>query len=421
MNILGVKGREVLDSRGNPTVEAEVRTKLGVFRAMVPSGASAGSHEALELRDMGHRFLGEGVQHAVRNVDGELARTVKGMDVGDQHAIDSRMIDKDGTSDKSRLGANAILAVSMAACKAGAAAKKKSVFDHIGKLYGGKAHVMPVPLSNVINGGKHAGQAHDVQEHMIIPIGAKHLKEAVEIESEIYHVLGNMIKGKFGPAGGLVADEGGYAPPKLRGMENRFDLILKAADEVGYTKKIALGIDVAANEIKVGDYYVLGRKKYSAQSLLKYYSNLVEEYPLISIEDPFTEDDWEHWRLMEKFMGKKVQIVGDDLFVTNTERIIKGIALDAANAVLVKVNQIGTVTEALDACDVARQKKWNIIVSHRSGETEDNFIADLAVGVNAGQCKFGAPAHSDRNAKYNQLLRIEEELGRKAKYDGNLL
>ena len=416
MKILDVKGREVLDSRGNPTVEAEVRTKLGVFRAMVPSGASAGSHEALELRDTGKRFLGKGVEKAVHHVNASLRNAVKGHDVTDQEDIDGIMVDKDGTEDKSKFGANAILAVSMAVCKAGAVAKNKSLYSYIGKMFEENARVMPLPMSNVINGGKHAGQKHDVQEHMIIPKGAKNIKEAVEIISEIYHVLGGMLKDKYGPAGGLVGDEGGYAPPRLRTIEKRFDLILKAAHEVGHERKIALGIDVAANELLVGDYYVMGRKKYSAPGLLKYYNQLIDRYPLVSIEDPFAEDDWEHWRLMEKYMGKRIQIVGDDLFVTNTERIMKGIALDAANAVLIKVNQIGTVSETLDACAIAKQKKWNLVVSHRSGETEDSFIADLAVGVNAGQCKFGAPARSDRNAKYNQLLRIEESLGRKAKF-----
>ena len=417
MKINAIKSREVLDSRGNPTVEADVVTDK-VFRAMVPSGASAGVHEALELRDGGDRYFGKGVQKAVDNVNKIIAPKIVGMDCTNQEDIDKTMLELDGTENKDKLGANAILAVSMAAVKAGAAASDSSVYGYIGKLFGATPDVLPVPMCNVINGGKHAGQENSIQEHMIMPVGAKNFKEGIRMVSETYHNLKKLLKKKLGAGATLIGDEGGFAPPEIKTVKERLDLMTKACQEAGYEKEMAFTLDPASSEFFKDGTYTIGDKKMSGGEMVDFYADLVDSYPIVSIEDGLAEDDWDSWVEMTKKLGEKIQIVGDDLFVTNTKRIQNGIKLNAANSVLIKVNQIGSITETLNSIKMAFDNKWTAVVSHRSGETEDSFIADLVVGVNAGQIKTGAPARSDRNAKYNQLLRIEEELGSKAKYLG---
>ncbi len=413
--ILFLKAREVLDSRGVPTVEAEVATRDGVFRAMVPEGASTGIHEAVELRDGGKRFLGRGVLKAVHNVD-LIARKIKGMDTAGQAEIDEEMMRLDGTASKKRLGANAILAVSMAVCKAGAAAQGLQLYEHIGKIYGTKPSVLPMPMCNIVNGGKHAGQKNSIQEHMLVPTRAKRFSEALQMAAETYHTLKQILKKTYSPEETLLGDEGGFAPPQLKTLQDRLKIMLKAVKKAGYEGRMKIAVDAASSEFFYKGSYILEGKRYTAEKLISHYEKIAEEYPVFSLEDGLAEDDWESWAKLTARIGKKVQIVGDDLFVTNTERISKGIRLKAANAVLIKVNQIGTVTETLKAIRMAKKAGWQTIVSHRSGETEDSFIADLAVGTNAGQCKFGAPARSDRNAKYNQLLRIEEGLGGKGRF-----
>ncbi len=416
--IKAIKAREVLDSRGFPTVEAEVTTKDGFFRAIVPSGASTGIHEALELRDKDKRYLGKGVLKAVENVNDFISERIVGLDCTEQKEIDKDMIELDGTENKEKLGANAILAVSMACCKAGASDKGKPLYQHIGDLFGIKPNILPIPMCNIINGGKHADQENSIQEHMIMPVGASSFREGIRIVSEIYHALKNLLKKKLGARATLIGDEGGFAPPEIKTVNQRLDLMTKAAKSAGYEKEIVFTLDPATSEFFKNGTYTIGNKKMNGGEMIDFYSNLVKSYPIVSIEDGLAEDDWNSWVEMTKKLGNKIQIVGDDLFVTNTKRIQKGIELNAANSVLIKLNQIGTVTETLDAIKMAYNNNWTTIISHRSGETEDSFIADLVVGVNAGQCKFGAPARSDRNAKYNQLLRIEEELGNKAKYLG---
>ncbi|HLC95873.1 MAG TPA: phosphopyruvate hydratase [Candidatus Nanoarchaeia archaeon] len=419
MKIKSIKAREILDSRGNPTVEVDLIIEQGRFGATVPSGASAGSHEALELRDGdASRYGGKGVLKAVANVNSKISKLVVGMDCTDQKAIDIAMIEADGTENKSKFGANAILAVSMAACKAGSFASQMPLYAYIGKLYGVKPYVLPVPMCNVINGGKHAGQENSIQEHMVMPVGAKSFSEGIRMVSETYHQLGNLLKKRFGAGGTLIGDEGGYAPAQINSVAERLDLMSEAAKLSGHEKEIAFTLDPASTEFFKDRTYTIGTKKMNGGQMVDFYVDLVRKYPIVSIEDGLAEDDWDSWVEMTKKLGNKIQIVGDDLFVTNTKRIRKGIELKAANSVLIKVNQIGTVSETLDAIKMAHKTGWTAVVSHRSGETEDTFIADLAVGVNAGQIKTGAPARSDRNAKYNQLLRIEEELGSKAVYPG---
>ena len=410
-----IRAREILDSRGNPTVEADVFTKGGLSRASVPSGASTGKHEALELRDGGRRYLGQGVLKAVSNVNNIIAKKLVGQDCTKQKEADELMIDLDGTPNKSNLGANAILAVSMAVCKAGALESNLPLYEYVAALVDSRGVTLPIPQMNVINGGMHAGIKNDFQEHMIIPFGAKTYSDALRMCSETYHTLKKNLKEKLGRSAILVGDEGGFVPP-LKSVDERLKFISEAIEELGYTKEFGLGIDAASSEFYSKGRYSIMEKDYSSAELTDFYSDLCEKFRVISIEDGLSEDDWDGWIKLKSELGKKIQIVGDDLLVTNVERIKKAIKLDACNALLLKLNQIGTVTEALAAFRSARDAEWNVIVSHRSGSTEETFFADLVVGLDAGQFKYGAPARSERTCNYNQLLRIEEELGGKAKY-----
>jgi len=414
-----IKAREVLDSRGNPTVEVDVVTENGIFRAMTPSGASAGQHEALELRDGNKsRYLGKGTIKAVENVNKKIAPKLIGLDCRHQETIDNIMLKLDGTENKDNFGANAILPVSMAITKAGAAAKNLSLYSYIGELFGVIPHKLPVPMCNVINGGRHAGQENSIQEHMLMPTGAKSFHEGIRMISESYHQLAKLLKDKFGAGAILIGDEGGFAPTQITDINDRLDLMLKAVENAGYEGLMHIALDPASSEFFYDGTYKIGKKSYSGKEMVDFYVNLCKKYPIISIEDGLAEDDWQSWIELTKKLGTEVQIVGDDLFVTNTRRIKKGIELGAANSVLIKLNQIGSVTETLNAIKMAHDQGWTAVVSHRSGETEDNFIADLVVGTSCGQIKTGAPARSDRNAKYNQLIRIEEELGNEAEYPG---
>jgi len=417
--IIKIKAREVLDSRGNPTVEVDVITEKGVFRAMTPSGASAGQHEALELRDGDKsRYFGKGTLKAVKNVNKKIAPKLIGLDCRHQQTIDNIMFKLDGTENKDNFGANAILPVSMAVTKAGAASKGIPLYEYIGELFGVIPHKLPVPMCNVINGGKHAGQENSIQEHMLMPTGAKSFTEGIRIVSECYHQLAKILKEKYGAGGILIGDEGGFAPPQITNVNDRLDLMLKAVENAGYDEMMKIALDPASSEFFYDGTYKIGKKSYSGMEMVDFYVDLCKKYPIVSIEDGLAEDDWDSWVELTKKIGATVQIVGDDLFVTNTKRIQKGIEIGAANSVLIKLNQIGSVTETLNAVKVAQDHGWTAVVSHRSGETEDNFIADLVVGTSCGQIKTGAPARSDRNAKYNQLIRIEEELSEKAEYPG---
>ena len=417
--IISIKAREVLDSRGNPTVEVDVTTDKGVFRAMTPSGASAGQHEAIELRDGDNaRYLGKGTLKAVDNINKKIAPKLIGLDCHHQETIDNLLLKIDGSENKGKLGANALLPVSMAITKAGAAAAGIPLYVYIGELFGEIPFRLPVPMCNVINGGKHAGQENSIQEHMLMPTGAKNFTESIRMISESYHHLAKLLKDKFGASGVLVGDEGGFAPPQIVDVNKRLDLMLQAVENAGYSGKMQIALDPASSEFFYDGIYKIGEKSYSGGEMVDFYVDLCARYPIISIEDGLAEDDWDSWVEMTKKLGRKIQIVGDDLFVTNTKRIQKGIELQAANSVLIKLNQIGSVTETLNAIKMAQDQGWTAVVSHRSGETEDTFIADLVVGTSAGQIKTGAPARSDRNAKYNQLIRIEEELGTKAEYPG---
>jgi enolase len=417
--IKGIKAREVLDSRGNPTVEVDVCTEQGVFRAMTPSGASAGQHEALELRDGDKmRYLGKGTLKAVANVNKKIAPKLLGLDCCHQETIDSLMLKLDGTENKEKLGANAILPVSMAVTKAGAAAKNVPLYIYIGELFGVIPSRLPVPMCNVINGGKHAGQENSIQEHMLMPTGAKQFTEGIRMISESYHHLAKLLKQRYGASGVLIGDEGGFAPAQLVDVRERLELMLQAVENAGYSGKMKIALDPASSEFFYDGVYKIRTTSYSGGEMVDFYVDLCKTYPIASVEDGLAEDDWDAWVELTKKLGGNVQIVGDDLFVTNTKRIKKGIKLQAANSVLIKLNQIGSVTETLNAIKMAQDEGWTAVVSHRSGETEDNFIADLVVGTSAGQIKTGAPARSDRNAKYNQLIRIEEELGENAEYPG---
>ncbi len=410
-----IGAREILDSRGNPTVEVEVILEDGTnARAAVPSGASTGAFEAAELRDGGARYLGKGVVKAVNFVIDEIAPNLEGLEAQDQRVIDQIMIDLDGTPNKSRLGANAILGVSLAVAKAAAESSDLSFFRYIG---GPNASMLPVPMMNILNGGAHADTNVDIQEFMIAPIGAPTFKESLRWGAEIYHNLKAVLK-KRGLATS-IGDEGGFAP-NLDSNRAALDLILEAIEKAGFKpgKEIALAMDVAATEFHSDGKYSFEGKKLSAAEMIVYYKGLVDSYPLVSIEDPLSEDDWDGWAEITNELGSKVQLVGDDLFVTNPVRLARGIAANTANALLVKVNQIGTLTETLDAVAMAHRAGYRSMMSHRSGETEDTTIADLAVAAECGQIKTGAPARSERVAKYNQLLRIEEELGESARYDG---
>jgi enolase len=411
-----IQAREILDSRGNPTVEVEVLLEDGAFsRAAVPSGASTGAFEAYELRDGDKkRYLGKGVTKAVDAVNDEIAEAMVGIDATDQRIIDAALIELDGTDNKKRLGANAILGVSLAVAKAGALSADLPLFRYLG---GPNAHVLPVPMLNVINGGSHADSNVDIQEFMILPIGAATFSEGLRWGVETYHALKGILHAK-GLSTGL-GDEGGFAP-NLDSNRAALDLLMDAIQSAGFTPgtDIALGLDVASSEFFENGAYTFEGAKKSAAEMSAYYAELVAAYPMVTIEDPLDEDDWEGWTHLTSELGSKVQIVGDDFFVTNPERLAKGIGMDAANSILVKVNQIGTLTETLDAVSLAQRSGYTAVLSHRSGETEDTTIADLAVATDCGQIKTGAPARSERVAKYNQLLRIEEELGSAAVYAG---
>ena len=413
-----IKAREVLDSRGNPTIEVDLKTESCCAKAIVPSGASTGVHEALELRDNDkNRYYGKGVLKAVNNVNKVISKKIIGLDCRKQRQIDNILIELDGTENKSKLGANAILAVSMAVCVAGSMSRSKTLYRHIQELSNSKKIILPVPQMNVINSGKHAGVENDIQEHMVMPVGFKSFHEALRAGVETYHTLKNILKQKYGAKAVLLGDESGFAPP-IENVEERLELLLKAIGEAGYGGRIKLALDCAASEFyddKNGKYVILD-KKFNQGQLIDFYRDLAGKYPIASIEDGFAQDDWQGWKLFNKELGQKIQIVGDDLLVTNIMRIKKALNENACNALLLKVNQIGTVTEAIDAANIAFKNKWNVVVSHRSGETEDSFIADLVVGLGANQSKFGAPARSERTAKYNSLLRIEEELGNKARF-----
>jgi len=414
-SIDAVHAREILDSRGNPTVEVEVLLDDGSeARAAVPSGASTGQFEAVELRDGGERYNGKGVEKAVLGVLDEIAPELLGYDADDQRLVDQALIDLDGTPDKSRLGANALLGVSLAVAKAAAKTANLPLFRYVG---GPNAHLLPVPMMNILNGGAHADTSVDVQEFMIAPIGAPTFGEAVRWGAETYHALKAVLKGR-GLATGL-GDEGGFAP-ELPSNRDALDLILEAIKNAGFRPgtDIALALDVAATEFYTDGTYEFEGGKRSADEMAAYYGELLDAYPLVSIEDPLSEEDWTGWKALTDAVGDRVQIVGDDLFVTNPERLQRGIDAGSANALLVKVNQIGTLTETLDAVSLAQTNGFRCMMSHRSGETEDTTIADLAVATNCGQIKTGAPARSDRVAKYNQLLRIEELLDDAARYAG---
>jgi len=415
--IVEVTAREILDSRGNPTIEVEVFLESGHRgRASVPSGASTGKHEALELRDKDpKRYLGKGVQKAVQNIHRVMAPKLVGMDVLNQKAIDTAMLQWDGTPNKIRLGANAILGVSLACTKAAANHLGISLYQHLGGL---SATRLPLPMMNILNGGAHADNNLDLQECMILPVVAKSFKEALRMGTEVFHYLKTILKGKGYKTS--VGDEGGFAPD-LRSNEEAFSLILEAIRKSGYQpgKEVALGIDAAATEFYRNRAYFLKAEKKSKRTsteMIDFYEALIKKFPIVSIEDGLAEDDWKGWKTMTARLGKKIQLVGDDLFVTNPNRLMRGIREKVANAILIKLNQIGTLTETLQVIEIAKKAGYRTIISHRSGETEDTTISDLAVGTQAGQIKTGAPSRTDRVAKYNQLLRIEEELGSRATY-----
>lgn len=412
-----VIGRQVIDSRGNPTVEADVILHSGaVGRATVPSGASTGSREAIELRDGGKAYMGKGVSKAVANVNGPLAELVTGMSVANQRQIDEAMIALDGTSNKAKLGANALLAVSLAVAHAAAADAQQPLYRSVG---GADANLLPVPMMNIINGGEHADNSVDMQEFMILPIGAKNIAEAIQQGAEVFHALKSVLHGQ-----GLntaVGDEGGFAPD-LSSNVAAIDVILEAIEKVGFKagKDIWLGLDVASTEFyKNGVYHLESEgKKFNSREFCQYLADWVRQYPIVTIEDGMAEDDWDGWKIQTDMLGDKVQLVGDDLFVTNTSIFKEGIEKEVANSILIKVNQIGTLTETLDAIAMGKAADYTAVMSHRSGETEDVTIADLAVATGVGQIKTGSMSRSDRVAKYNQLLRIEEQLGSKARYAG---
>ncbi len=418
--IIDIVGREILDSRGNPTVEVDVRLEDGSFgRAAVPSGASTGAHEAVELRDGGKRYLGKGVSQAVEAVNGELFEAIGGLEAEDQLHIDKTMVLLDGTPNKSRLGANAILGVSLAVAKAAAQASGLPLYRYVG---GAGAHVLPVPMMNIINGGAHADNPIDFQEFMIMPVGAESFREGLRWGAEIFHTLKKRLKDAGHNTN--VGDEGGFAP-NLKSAQAGLDFVMASIEAAGYRpgEDVALALDCASTEFfKDGNYVYEGeRKTRDPKTQAKYLAKLATDYPIISIEDGMAEDDWDGWKVLTDLIGKKVQLVGDDLFVTNSARLRDGIGMGVANSILVKVNQIGSLSETLDAVETAHRAGYSVVMSHRSGETEDTTIADLAVATNCGQIKTGSLARSDRLAKYNQLLRIEEQLGKQARYAGRAI
>jgi enolase len=408
-----VHARQILDSRGNPTVEVDVELASGATgRAAVPSGASTGLHEALELRDGGEAWGGKGVSRAVGNVNGEIAGAVRGLDPGDQRALDERLIELDGTPNKGRLGANAILGASLASAKAAAAEAGVSLFRHLG---GEEARTLPVPMLNVINGGVHAQNSIDLQEFMLVHAGAETFAEALRVGAEVFHALRALLHER-----GLataVGDEGGFAPD-LGSSEEAIEAVLEAAERAGHRNRVAIALDPAATELYRDGRYVFEGREEDDEGMIGFLDELASRRPIVSIEDGLAEDDWGTWRALTERLGGRLQLVGDDIFVTNPERLRRGIMENVANAILIKVNQIGTLTETLDAMALAREAGYACVMSHRSGETEDTTIADLAVATGCGQIKTGAPSRSDRVAKYNQLLRIEEELGDRAVYPG---
>jgi len=415
--IVDIVGREILDSRGNPTVEVDVVLEDGSKgRAAVPSGASTGAHEAVELRDGGKRYLGKGVERAVEAVNGEIFEAVGGLDAENQIAIDQTMIELDGTPNKSRLGANAILGVSLAVAKAAAEAAGLPLYRYVG---GPNAHVLPVPMMNIVNGGVHADNPIDFQEFMIMPVGAPSLRDAVRWGSEIFHTLKKGLKDAGHNTN--VGDEGGFAP-NLKSAQAALDFVMASIEKAGFKpgEEVAIALDCASTEFfKEGNYVYEGeRKTRDPKAQAKYLAKLCADYPIISIEDGMAEDDWEGWKILTDMIGDKVQLVGDDLFVTNSVRLRDGIKMGVANSILVKVNQIGSLSETLDAVETAHKARYTAVMSHRSGETEDATIADLAVATNCGQIKTGSLARSDRTAKYNQLIRIEQDLGKQALYAG---
>ncbi len=414
-----ITAREILDSRGTPTVEVVASSAKHSARASVPSGASTGVHEAWELRDGGKRYFGKGVQQAVKNVS-IIAKKLTGKNPAAQEAIDELLLKLDGTPNKSKLGANAILAVSLACCRLAALEQDIPLYHHIGNLFGNKKFVLPVPAFNVINGGKHAGNRLDIQEYMLLPVGAKSFAEALQIGAEVYHELKRLLEKQFGKTATNVGDEGGFAPP-LTCIEEPLDVLADAVQNLGYWKKVAFGIDAAASTFHRGQKYHVEGEELTSADLMEKYIELAGAYPLVSIEDPFHEDDFEGFAKLTRQIGKRVQIVGDDLLCTNPERIRNALVHNSCSALLLKVNQIGTLSQAFDAARLALGNDWNVMVSHRSGETTDCFIADLAVGLGNGQIKAGAPCRGERLAKYNQLLRIEEELGKKAAYAGRVI
>jgi len=423
--IVAVHGREILDSRGNPTVEADVRLEGGAIgRAAVPSGASTGDHEAIELRDGDKsRYLGKGVLKAAAHVNGELARVVMGLDASDQNALDRRMIEADGTANKSKFGANAILAVSMAAARAAASAASQPLYKYLAKYSGdSSARTLPVPMMNILNGGAHADNSVDVQEFMVMPLGAPSFSEALRWGVEVFHNLKSVLK-KNGYST-AVGDEGGFAP-NLKSNEEALERVLEAITAAGYKpgEQISIALDPAASEFyeRASRKYVFKKSDKSARSseqMAEFWGNWVRQYPIVSIEDGLAEDDWDGWKIVTRALGRKIQLVGDDVFVTNPKIFARGISEGIGNAILIKLNQIGTVSETIEAVEMARQANYASVISHRSGETEDAFIADLAVAMGTGQIKTGSASRTDRIAKYNQLLRIEEELGSAARFPG---
>ncbi len=421
MNIADIHAREILDSRGNPTVEAEVMLETGAHgRAAVPSGASTGEHEAVELRDGdSSRYMGKGVLKAVENVNGEIAEALAGFDASDQRALDQKIIELDGTPNKARLGANAILAVSMAAARAAADELKIPLYRYLG---GVNASVLPVPMMNILNGGAHADNNVDFQEFMAMPVGASTFSEALQWGAEVFHTLKSVLKKKgYNTA---VGDEGGFAP-SLKSNTEAIDVILEAIQQAGFKPgdEVAIALDPAASELyKHGNgkyqFWKSDKQNKTSEEMVRFWAKWVRDYPIVSIEDGLAEDDWQGWQMLTQELGSRIQLVGDDLFVTNTERLQQGIDEHVANSILIKVNQIGTVSETLDAIELARRNSYTAVISHRSGETEDTFIADLAVATGVGQVKTGSASRTDRIAKYNQLLRIEEQLGPAARFLG---
>jgi len=421
MKISSIHARQILDSRGNPTIEADVTLENGILgRAAVPSGASTGSHEAIELRDGGDLYGGKSVLNAIAHVNGELSEALVGMEVTNQTDIDQKMIDLDGTENKGRLGANAILAVSLACAKAAALAKGKPLYAYVATLAGNSKLVLPLPMMNIINGGKHAAGSTDIQEFMIMPVGAANFSDCIRMGAEIFQALGKVLKSKGYAT--TVGDEGGYAPAVKNGNAEALELISEAVASAGYKlgEDVVLALDVASSELMQDGKYALATesKQLSSEEMVAFYEDLVNRFPIVSIEDGLGEDDWDGWKQLTKKLGDHIQLVGDDLLVTNTEFLKRGIAEKAGNAILIKVNQIGTLTETIRAVNMAHDAGWKAVISHRSGETEDTTIAHLAVGLGTGQIKTGSLSRTDRVAKYNELMRIEEQLGESAIFAG---